>query len=182
MSQQSGDSPVSSENAFETIEEFLAHAYALETEVSERYEEIAQSMEVHNNPEVAEVFAKLARASRKHAAQMRERVKGRELPRIAPWDFQWGPSEAPETPDMQDTHYLMTPYQALDLARNAEIRAQSYYASVADSSPTPAVRNLAMEFAYEEAEHVDLVNRWIAKLPKPEDGWDYDPDPPVIPE
>jgi rubrerythrin len=168
--------------AIDTIEEFLAHALNLESEVAERYEEIADSMEIHNNTEVAQLFRKLARASAKHAGEMRERAAGKVLPKIAPWDFQWGDASAPETPSMDKTHYLMTPYQALDMARNAEIQAQNYYTSVADNTSNADVRKLGLEFAYEEAEHVDLVNNLIARYPKPEKGWDFDPDPPSIPE
>jgi rubrerythrin len=83
---------------------------------------------------------------------------------------------------MRKTHYLMTPYHALELARSAEIRAQQYYEAVAKESPNPEVRTLAIEFAYEEAEHVDLVNAWISRYPKPDPDWDYDPDPPGMPE
>lgn len=173
-----GEKPLTIEN----IEEFLAHALALESEVAERYEEIADSMEIHNNTEVAQLFRRLARASAKHANEMRERAAGRTLPQIAPWEFQWGDASGPETPSMEKTHYLMTPYQALDMARNAEIQAQNYYTSVAGTTSNEDVRKLGLEFAYEEAEHVDLVNRLIARYPKPDKGWDFDPDPPSIPE
>lgn len=171
----------SGNSAHKSVEEFLAHAVALESEVAERYAEIADSMEVHNNHEVAELFRKLADASQKHAAEMKTRTEGKILPKIAPWDFQWGDVEAPETPSMGATHYLMTAYHALDLARDAEIQAQNYYTSVADNTPNPQVRNLALEFAYEEAEHVDMVNNLIARYPEPEDGWDMDLDPPANP-
>jgi hypothetical protein len=32
--------------------------------------------------------------------------------------------------------------------------------------------------ALEEREHVRLIRAWLAKVPKPKDGWDQDPDPP----
>lgn len=164
--------------ALATVEEFLAHAVALETEVAERYQEIAESMQVHHNAEVADLFFELASASRKHAASMRERSEGKDLPKIAPWEFLWGDAEAPETPSMEHTHYLMTPYHALNLARSAEIQAQNFYTSAAETTPNAEVRNLALEFAYEEAEHVHLINTWITRYPEPEEGWDFDPDPP----
>ncbi|MCG8507820.1 MAG: ferritin family protein [Rhodospirillales bacterium] len=181
MNEKEGDKSADTV-VLKTVEDFLAHALALESEVAEKYEEIADSMSVHNNRMVAELLHKLARASQKHAAEMRIRTEGRTLPAIAPWDFQWGDGNAPETPSMDDAHYLMTPRHALQLARDAEIQAQNYYTSVADSSPNPAVRDLALEFAYEEAEHVDLVNRLIERYPDTDEGWDFDPDPPGIPE
>ena len=168
--------------AFETTEEFLAHAVALECEVADRYETMAHAMEVHNNTAVAELFHRLARASEKHAEEMRKRARGKALPRMAPWEYRWGDSAAPETPAMRHLHYLMTPYHALELARTAELKAQGYYAAVASQSVNPDVRAMAAEFADEEAEHVDLINAWMSRLPEPEPDWDYDPDPPGMPE
>ena len=37
----------------DTVEAFLAHALTLENEAAEGYQEIGDSMAVHNNPEVA---------------------------------------------------------------------------------------------------------------------------------
>lgn len=182
MNEEKKVGPTGRPYAFETVEDFLAHAVALESEVAERYEDLAQSMEVHNNPDVAEVFHRLARASDKHAGEMRLRAGGVELPVVAPWEFAWGGGEAPETPSMDGTHYLMTPYHALDLARSAEIEAQNFYTAVAENSSNSEVKKMAFEFAYEEAEHVHLVNKWIADHPRPTDGWDFDPDPPANPE
>ena len=33
--------------------------------------------------------------------------------------------------------------------------------------------------AEEEREHVRLIRDWMKRVPKPEPGWDRDPDPPV---
>ena len=40
-----------------TLDELLAHAHELEREAVERYEELADQMEVHNQPELAKLFA-----------------------------------------------------------------------------------------------------------------------------
>ena len=47
--------------------EFLARAWAMEVEAAERYAMLADAMEEHNNPEVAELFRKLARIEQLHA-------------------------------------------------------------------------------------------------------------------
>lgn len=164
--------------AIETMEVFLAHAHALELEAAEHYQEMADSMEMHHNHEVAKLFNGLALSGQKHADQILARAGGRKLPQIAPWDFKWGDGEAPETPSLEGVHYMMKPYHALDLAREAEIHAQKFYAAVAETSPHPEVREMASEFAAEEAEHVERLNAWISEHPVPEEGWDDDPDPP----
>ena len=90
--------------------------------------------------------------------------------------------EAPESAGTQNTHYLMTSYHALLVARKAEERARDFYAAVSRSSSNPEVKKMAAEFADEEAQHVSLILDWIDKHPEPEEGWDYDPDPPTMPE
>lgn len=163
---------------FKSIEEFLAQAYALEIEVAERYEEMADAMEVHNNPEVAGLFRELAEQSQKHGAEMKERSRNKALPRIAPWNFKWGDGDGPETPSMDKIHYLMTPYHALDMARQAETQARDFYAGVAGNAASKEIADLAAEFVTEEAEHVAVLESWITKYPKPSEDWDFDPDPP----
>ena len=168
--------------SIDTIEELLAHGKALEQEAAERYEEIADAMEVHNNLEVAELFRKLTGYAQKHAAEMTDRSAGMELPRISPWDFKWPNGSAPESASFGDAHYLMTPYHALRLAHRAEVHAHDFYANIAATSQSDEVRVLAAEFAEEEAGHVHLIEERLSSVPKPEDGWDYDPDPPNFPE
>lgn len=170
------------DTAIETVEEFLAHALALETEAAEGYEEVGDSMAVHNNPEVAELFHRFARNGRKHAEQVRALAEGMTLPKIAPWDFKWGEHASPETSSRDRVHYLMTSAQALALALRAERSAHAFYAGVAESSPNAKVRKIAAEFAEEEADHVRMLTEWIEAHPAPHRDWDEDLDPLAMPE
>jgi len=164
-----------------SVGEFLAHALELETEAAERYRVLADSMEVHNNRQVAELFQSMAMFSDQHAAEVRERARGIEIPVIAPWDFKWSCPESPEAPCMEDVNYLMTPRQVLDLALHNETRGRDFYAGVAAQSPDEAVRRIAQEMADEESEHVRLLEQWLTRV-----GGDEAPledlDPPNMPE
>lgn len=166
----------------DTVELFLAHALTLENEAAEGYQEIGDSMTVHNNPEVAALFFQMAKYGRMHADEVRELAAGLELPHIPPWEFAWQDGESPEAPSMDKVHYLMRPAQALALALRAERQAHSFYASLATAAKLPRIRELASQFAEEEAEHVRLLTEWIARYPDPDQNWDYDPDPPAMPE
>jgi rubrerythrin len=168
----------------DSVEVFLAHALTLEDEAADGYQEIGDSMVVHNNPEVADLFFRMAKYGRMHAAEVRELSTGLELPHIPPWEFVWQDGESPEAPSMDKTHYMMRPAQALTLALRAEHKAHGFYASVAETATLPRVRELAAQFAAEEAEHVRLLTEWIAKYPDPgpDPNWDFDPDPPAMPE
>ena len=160
---------------------FLAHAVVLEDEAAERYDELADVMDTHNNDEVAELFRKMAGYSRLHRAEATEHA-GRHaggLPPLKAWEFHWPGRESPESAAMELSHYLMTPHHALKLALAAEIQARDFYAGVAEATDDPAIAALAREFAEEEGEHAEALEAWIARYPEPEPGWDEDLDPPA---
>jgi len=161
---------------------FLTYSVALEEEAAERHDELADMMEVHNNPEVAATFRKLAHYSRLHAGEIRDHSKGFDLPVIAPWDFGWETMEGPETANISDMNYLMTTGHALKIAMANEQRAHDFYFDISKNSPDGAVRALAGEFAEEEKEHLQLLEKWLEKHPEPEEAIPYDPDPPHMPE
>lgn len=161
---------------------FLAHAVALEAEAAQRYDELADAMEVHNNREVAELFRKQAHFSRLHLAEVEEKVGGIELPKLKPWEYQWQQAEGPESAPVERTHYLMTPYHCIHLALQNERRGQQYYADIAHNAQDPRVKALAALFAEEEASHVIQLEHLAATIKEPEPNWDLDLDPPVVPD
>ena len=59
-----------------TMPEFLAHAIAMEREAAERYLELADMMEAHNNLEVASLFRDMVRYSNMHGDSIVERAAG----------------------------------------------------------------------------------------------------------
>lgn len=157
---------------------FLAHAVALEEEAAERYAELADAMEVHNNKEVAELFRKLSHYSVLHLNDVRKRAEGIELPHLKPWEYQWANGEPPESAPSDNAHYMMTPYHCIHLALRNEKRGYGYYADLAYKSADPEVKRLAAAFAAEEAEHVKELEKWAATAKEPDPNWDMDLDPP----
>ncbi len=158
---------------------FLAHAIALEDEAAERYSDLADTMDTHNNGEVAALFRQMAEFSRRHADSVRERAVGVEVPERKPWELMWSEPEGPETAPVERTHYLMTPYHCLQLALHNERRGHAYYADQAAKAGDADVRRMAEEMAAEEAEHVRLLEEWVKTIPEPEPDWDQDLDPPT---
>ncbi|MGC2856391.1 ferritin-like domain-containing protein [Novispirillum sp. DQ9] len=161
------------------LPEFLAHAITLEEESAVRFDELADALEVHHNGEVVELFRKMAHYSRLHLADARKRAEGLDLPHMAPWQYKWPDAESPETVEVFDAHYKMTPFHALSVAVDSERRGQAFYADVAATCPDAAIKALAAEFAEEEAEHVALLEGWLARTPAPADHWSEDMDPPA---
>lgn len=175
---------MSEENKFkiDSVEVLLAHSITMETEAAERYNEIADAMDVHNNPEVANLFKTLAGYANKHAAEMQGRAKSITLPHIAPWNFIWEDGDSPEAANVFQTHYKMTPYHVLQLAMTVEKGAFDFYSKIATDSDNDDVIALAKEFAEEESEHVTLLEGWVGRFDKPNQDWDEDLDPPMMPE
>lgn len=166
--------------AMNSISELLAHALALEEEATERYAELADIMETHNNPEAAKLFARMAEIEQLHVNEVNREIERRGLTDLAPAEFRWVGMEGPETTDHADLHYLMTPHQALLLALTNERRARDYFEGIAEHSSDPEVARFARELAEEEKEHVEWVERWLEQFPETEEGWSQDDDPPVL--
>lgn len=166
-----------------SVEDLLAHAKAIETEAMEQYQELAEQMEVHHNTDTAELFRKMVEVESLHVAKILERVEGVSLPHISPWDYNWADGKTPEVISSENTHYLMTPHHALKLALAAEQRALDFFSQVVEHSASGTdIYDLAKELRDEEREHVDLIANWLKKYPEPDEGWDEDPDPPVLQE
>jgi rubrerythrin len=161
--------------------EFMAYAYAMEAEAAERYAEFADSMEVHNNREVAELFRKLARIEQRHADQILEQMGWKQSPASSA-NYRWEGTEGPETADPTELHYLMQPYHALQIALLNEKRARDFFAHLAKMTTNAGVRKEALEMQEEEAEHVRLIEEWLERTPKPDANWESDQDPPVMSE
>jgi rubrerythrin len=162
----------------QTLEDFMAQALALENEAQQRYAELADMMEMHNNREVAELFRKMSVIEGKHAAQIQAEMGWTETPRAAAIAPAWQGFEAAETIPTESLHYLMQPWHALELALASEQRAEAFFAHLAGVATTDAVRRAALELRDEEREHVELIRAWMAKVPKPDKNWADDPDPP----
>jgi rubrerythrin len=157
--------------------DFMARAYAMELEATERYAQFADQLDTHNNREVAQMFRKLAGVEALHAKRILEEMKWSSMPALPP-AYAWETTEAPETAAFDQLHYLMQPFHALEIALKCELQAQKYFEDIAASKAPAAVRKAATEMADEEREHVRLIRDWMKRVPQPKPGWDEDPDPP----
>jgi len=156
-----------------TLPEFLAHAIALEHEAAERYLELADMMEAHRNDEVSQLFRDMVRYSRMHHDSIVERATGIALPELRPGQYRW--REPPEAGGEEAFDYSINAYDALRYARENELRAMEYYSEVGQQATDEEVRRLAAEFAAEETEHVEALDDWLARTPRPSAPWRDDP-------
>jgi rubrerythrin len=163
---------------FESLAAFFAQALAIEVEAAERYALLADQMEVHNNAEIAEIFHKMAAIEATHRSEIARRA-GDALVAGNPARFTWTGPEGPEATAFEDAHYLMTPRQALSLARFNEERAVRYFEAIAAAATDPRIAAFAAEMAEEERSHVQWVDQWLEKFGADEPDWDEDMDPPA---
>ena len=161
-----------------SLPEFLAHAIALERESAERYLELADMMETYGKIDVSGLFREMHRYSVMHHDSIQERAGAIELPAIKSWQYRW--VTPPEMTDEDAFDRELDAFTALQYAHDNELRAMNYYQSVADESDDPEVQRLAAEFAIEEKEHAEALERWIARTPRPSVTFDQDPESNVM--
>ena len=173
----SSNSPV---RTIGSTEELLAYSLAMETEAVERFNDLAEQMEMHHNYEVADLFHKLAKIEGLHIDNVNKASEGKQLPSLLAWEYEWQGGESPEGGLMEEAHYLMQPWHAIELAMHGEKRAAAFYRHVAETAVDGKVLKMALELAEEEEEHVGLLQKWQERFPRPADGWDEDLDPPTV--
>ncbi|MEM9303054.1 MAG: ferritin family protein, partial [Pseudomonadota bacterium] len=122
--------------------------------------------------------ARLAVFGDLHADEVAEHAENLTLPKLAPWEYRWPDPEGPETQPYEHGHYQLTVPEALAYAHQNESRGKAFYELVAQETQSAVVKELAEEFVEEEAEHVRLLEEWIARTPAESVG--EDPDPPNV--
>ena len=90
-------------------EDLLAHAIAIEREAAARYAELGERMGELGNDVVAQLFLRLARLEKEHAQELERRAAGMALPQIAPGEYAWFATGAPETAAHDLVLNLITP-------------------------------------------------------------------------
>ena len=158
--------------AIGSIAELYAHALAVEREAAARYAELAEFMADHDNPAVAELFARLAQIEEEHADAIVARARGLDVPALRTFEHTWFDAGPPETVAHEFVFRLMTPHDALKVALEAEQRARGYFEQVFASTTDPDVKMLAAAMIQEEQQHIDWVERALAAAPDPSIDWD----------
>ena len=143
--------------AVRTVEEFLAHALAIEREAAERYSELEAWFRKRGEEVLAGLCGNLAEAEGAHYRELQRRSRGHELPAIDASEYRWGAGESPEAPSRALLRRAKRPEDVMRLALAAERNAAAFFEWVAVTSPDARVRELALDLAAEEESHV----RWV---------------------
>lgn len=146
-----------------TLPEFFGYAVKVEEEAAVHFDELAGAMASVGNEEVAKLFRQLAGYSRLHWEQTK--AMACELPYVEhlPPDYVWPDQVTPERTELWASDPNLSRLDALKAALQGETRGYEFYYAVAGTSTNPEVTAVAKEFVGEEAEHVKILEAWIAR-------------------
>ncbi|MEI7608165.1 MAG: ferritin family protein [Rhodospirillaceae bacterium] len=146
-----------------SVDEFLAYAIKVEEEAALHFESLARAMEAIGNAEVGQLFRQLSGYSRLHYEEAKSRASSFDVERFIPGDHVWPDLQTPERTELWAGDAALSRLDALRAALIGEKRGFEFYHIVAGSTTNPEIRAMAREFVKEEAEHVELLERWIAR-------------------
>jgi len=147
-----------------SLRDALDLAILIEEEAEERYEELANQMEIHHRPEAAAFFRAMVANEMKHGEQLATRRTAlfqnapRGVTRAMLWDV--------EAPDYDEVRANMTQRQALEVALRAEQKAHAFFVATIPEVRDAEVRALFEHLRDEEIEHERMVNTELARLPE----------------
>ncbi len=145
-----------------SIEQFLAYSVSIELEAAEHFDDLADKMDACANGPVADLFRKLGDYARLHLNEAKARAGDVDLTPMMPGDHVWPDLETPERTELWAGDPELSKSDALRAAMAGERAGYEFYLHVAETNKDPAIRAMAKEFVKEEAEHVAILERWIA--------------------
>ena len=155
-----------------TIEEFYAHALAIEREAAERYTEFEAYFADRGEEVLAGLCRNLAVLEGNHFAELQEAARGLTLPEIPAGGYRWLEAGSPEAAAREFFYRASSERALLEIALQAEQKAERFFDWVAHNAPTEAVRGLARAMAAEEAEHVRWVRNALEYMPSKQINWE----------
>ena len=146
-----------------SVEEFFGYAVKVEQDAAIHYDQLGAAMEKVGNAEVAKLFRQLADYSRLHLEEAKKRAGAINYNVHVPANYVWPDHATPERTDLLTGDPALSRLGALKAALLGERRGLEFYHSVAGFSKDPEIVKQAKEFVKEEAEHVEILERWIAR-------------------
>jgi rubrerythrin len=154
------------------VEEFYAHALAIEREATERYAEFETWFAERGEDVLAGLCANFAQLEASHLRELEARCRGMRLPAIDPGEHLWLDEGPPEAPARELFYRVAEPRHLLEIALQAEMNALAYFEWVARESIDAAVRTLAEELAAEERDHVNWAAQALEYHPSRRIDWE----------
>lgn len=155
-----------------TVEEFYAHALAIEREAANRYTEFADYFAGRGDDVLEGLCRSLARLEHEHYRELVRVSEGLTLPAIEASAYRWLEGATPEAAAREALYRIASPRDLLAIALQAEIRARDFFRWIAASAPSRTVRQFASVMALEEEEHAGWVRQALEYGTAPAFDWD----------
>jgi len=155
-----------------TLEEFVAHALAIEFEAARTLREMQAAFRDRGEDELAKLCERLAGLEQEHFERLEARTRGLALPAVDFRLYGWLEAHDADCCPRDMVLHAATPRMLLEIALRAEQRAVEMFRRAAEYLKDPGVRELAGQLAEEEVEHV----RWVLEALKgtPHDATDWE--------
>lgn len=146
-----------------TLHDALDLAILVDEEAEERYEELADQLDLHHTKEAAAFLHRMSSEERRQAAELRQRRQqlfpdaGRKVPHPVLWDV--------KTPGYDEVHVFMTLREAMQMALGAEQRAEAFFEDALHQVHDEEVAAFFRQLGAEEARLREQVERDLAALP-----------------
>lgn len=148
-----------------TVEEFYAHALAIELEAAERYAEFEGYFRDRGEEVIAGLCANIGRMEADHFRELVAASRHLQLPAIDPGGYAWLGAGSPEAPAREFFYRVATPRHLLEIALQAEMNAFAFFQHVGLTSDSVEVCRLARQMAEEEHEHAVWVRNALEYHP-----------------
>ena len=138
-------------------------ATLIEVEAHKRYMQFAERLGSRDVDDAGAIFESMAVNENKHGEQLTERrlaMFGNEPPKVRLDDI-----FDVEAPDVGAPRWNMSPRRAYQVALSSEEKAFAFYDQALRHVDQPDIKALFEELRDEEAEHVQMLEEIIAKLP-----------------
>jgi erythrin-vacuolar iron transport family protein len=156
-------------------------ASLIELEARRRYTEFADALGTRGADDAGAVFRSMAVNENKHCEELAERrlaLFGNQPAKVTLDDIL-----DVEAPDAGEPRWNMSALKAYQVALYSEQKAYAFYDEALEYVTQPDVKSLFEELREEEAEHVQMLVKIIAKLPPSAEveleDEDYDPNRPA---
>ena len=146
-----------------TLMDALDLATLIEVEAFKRYTQFAERLGSRSSDDAASVFQSMAVNEHKHGEQIAERRQalfGDQRPNVKLDDI-----FDVEAPEFGAPSQNMSPLKAYWVALSSEQKAFAFYDQALRYVTQPEVKALFEELRAEEAEHVEMIEALIARLP-----------------
>lgn len=159
-----------------SLQDALDLAILVEEEARLRYQEFAGQVGGRYPGDAADVFAAMAANEAKHGAQLQERRKA--LFGDAPARVRIDQLDDAEAPHRGKPRVFMSARQAVEVAIEAEQKAEAFFEQAAKAARDAETRALFEELRAEEKEHQKMLRSKLRRLPTGPDVDESDADAP----